>query len=150
ARVVDAWAAVPDLAEPVGPIEAALALDGQTIAVERLHVAGRPGAIRAAGTLTWSFRAAAAPVATNLGLVVDGFTLPPGGLVAGRLDGALALNGTWPELFLGGRVELAQARVRLPEVADPTWSEIRIHGLPGEEGAAEQARRADADGAPPP
>jgi translocation and assembly module TamB len=85
-------------------------------------------------------------VATRLGVVIDAFTLPPGGSLAGRLDGALALNGTWPQLLLGGRVALSEARIRLPEAGDPTWEEIRIHGLPEEAQRAEveRARREQA------
>jgi autotransporter translocation and assembly factor TamB len=138
--------AVEALAEPLGPITLDLRLEGDALRVERFQVASHEGEIRGAGHVHWN-AAAATPADTDLRITFARFSLPPGGTVDGRLDGELALRGAWPDLFLGGRVVMDPGRFRFTQGRDPVWSEIRVHGIEGEEPAP--AREREADGAAP-
>ncbi len=124
---------VEALAGPVGPIEADLRFEGSALRVERLRIAGAQseGEIRGSGQVHWD--AGAERADTDLRVEFADFALPLGGLISGRLAGALALQGTWPDLVLGGRVEMRPGQFRLPEAGEPTWDEIRIHGLEEDE-----------------
>jgi autotransporter translocation and assembly factor TamB len=130
-RLDEGRVAVEALAEPLGPITADLRLEGDALRVARLHVASHEGEITGSGHVHWN-AAAGTPADTDLQLVFARFSLPPGGMVSGRLDGELALRGVWPDLFLGGRVALDPLRIRALQARDPAWSEIRVHGLEGE------------------
>jgi autotransporter translocation and assembly factor TamB len=138
--------AVEALAEPLGPITLHLRLEGDALRVERFHVASHEGEIRGAGHVHWN-AATAAPADTDLRVAFARFSLPPGGTVDGRLDGELALRGAWPDLLLGGRVVMDPGRFRFTRSPDPVWSEIRVHGIEGEEPAPARVR--DPDGAAP-
>ncbi len=130
---------VEALAGSIGPIEADLRFEGSALRVERLHIAGAQaeGEIRGSGHVHWDASAELAD--TDLRLEFADFALPLGGLISGRLAGALALQGSWPELVLGGRVEMRPGHFQLPEAGEPTWDEIRIHGL-DEDGAPARRR----------
>jgi len=131
-RLDEGRLALPGVAEPLGPIAAELRLVGDALQVERFRVTGWEGEIRGSGGLRWS-PAARAPGETDLRLVFDRYSLPPGGAVSGRLVGELSLSGVWPEVRLAGRVAMDPGRFRTSPARDPAWREIRVHGLPGEE-----------------
>src|SRR5690606_25103430 len=131
ARIEDAELPLEVLGGPLGPIAIDVALEGDALRLERLHVAGSEGEVRGSGRVAWSV-AERAPADTDLRIVFDRFSLPAGGTVSGRLIGELALTGTWPALRLGGRVAMDPGRFRAPPARDPTWEEIRIHGLEDE------------------
>lgn len=132
-RLVGGNVFVEALAGPIGPIDADLRFDGSVVRVERLHIpgAGSEGAIRGSGQLQADADATLGN--TDLRVEFDDFALPLGGLVSGRLAGSLALQGAWPDLELGGRIEMRPGQFRLPEARVPGWEEIRVHGL--DEGA---------------
>ncbi|RIK89339.1 MAG: hypothetical protein DCC71_26045, partial [Proteobacteria bacterium] len=113
-------------ADPIGPVDGRIRFTGRAAQIERLVVPSGDGALRAEGRVAWDARGAD----TDLRLVADAFALPPGLPAQGALDGALTLAGRWPALALRGELLLAGARVELPERSDPTWSEIRVHGVP--------------------
>ncbi len=137
-RLVGGNLFVEALAGPIGPIDADLRFDGSVLRVERLHIAGArsEGAIRGSGQLQADADATLGN--TDLRVEFDDFALPLGGLVSGRLAGSLALQGAWPDLELGGRIEMRPGQFRLPEAGVPGWEEIRVHGL--DEGADMPAR----------
>jgi autotransporter translocation and assembly factor TamB len=137
-RLIGGELYVEALAGPVGPIEADLRFEGSALRVERLHIVGAQseGEIRGSGHVHWDASAELAD--TDLRVEFADFALPLGGLISGRLAGALALQGTWPDLQLGGRVEMRPGQFRLPEAGEPAWEEIRIHGLEDEVTTARQ------------
>src|SRR5690606_38264161 len=128
ARVAGGELPLDVLGGPLGPIAVEIALEGDAARLERLHVAGIEGEIRGSGRVAWS-AAARAPADTDLRIVFDRFSPPAGGTVSGRLIGELALTGTWPALRLDGRIAMDPGLFRAPPARDPTWEEIRIHGL---------------------
>ncbi len=134
-----------DLDEPLGPIEAALRLEAESLRVESIVVPGGAGAIRASGSL--ALRDAALG-ASDVQIEVDAFELPKGLPASGRVEGALHLTGAWPDVRLDGRIALADAHVDLGMRRDPVWSEIRVHGLPGEKPLAEGETRESEGGFP--
>jgi translocation and assembly module TamB len=124
---------VEALAGSIGPVEAALQLEGSALRVDRLHIAGAEGdgEIRGTGHVHWD--AGADRADTDLRIEFADFALPLGGMVSGRLGGSLALRGTWPDLALDGRIAMQPGRFRLPEPSAPAWDEIRVHGLEDDE-----------------
>lgn len=144
-RLAEGHVAARDRGAPIGPIEADLRFDGSELHVEKLHVAGSKGSIRANGTMRWS---AASPGDVDLHVAIERFALPAGLPATGALDGSLALGGSWPAWHLGGRVALVDGHVSLDVRSDPVWKEIRIHGLPGEEGQDVEGPAKDWKGVP--
>lgn len=135
-RLTGGQVAVEALAGSVGPIDALLQLEGSALRLERLHIPGAKseGEIRGSGHVHWDAHTALAD--TDLRIEFADFALPSGGLVSGQLGGALALEGAWPDLRLGGRIEMRPGLFRLPDQRDSAWNEIRIHGLEGDAAAA--------------
>jgi translocation and assembly module TamB len=144
-RLADGRVAAGDLDEPLGPIEAALRIESDALHIESIRVPGGAGAIRASGTL--ALRDAALGE-SDVQIAIDAFELPKGAPATGSLDGALHLTGAWPQLRLDGRIALADALVDLGIRRDPVWSEIRVHGLPGETPLAEGETRQSEGGFP--
>lgn len=135
-QVADLRASGPPLSGELGPAHAVLRLEGREAQLVTLRLpaappeGGEPGEARLWGRIAWErWR----DPHVDLQLALTRFPLDQPGVLSGRLDGDVSIQGRLESLRARGGVLLHDADVELPETEDPLMREIRVEGLPPKE-----------------
>jgi translocation and assembly module TamB len=130
---------IPILGQTLSPLTAKLQLDPEAIRVERIRAGEENTDATLSGTVGLS---AGRPTSTDLTAQFRKFKLGESRRLSAIVDGEIALRGPIEGLEARGDLELSRARLTLPEPEDRLMREIRVLGLPGEDGGpiVERAR----------
>jgi translocation and assembly module TamB len=126
-KVRDAFLDVPVVGARFGPLAGRAVLAGDAVRIEDVRLASaHGGAATLAGQIALD---GFTPVGADLHLDVRGFELRREPDFAGRLDGAVTVDGPLDALSARGKLVLSEARLKFTQQRNPLFKEIRVRQL---------------------